>query len=149
MSGKDYAAAKYKNDVLTSRDDLRQNWESMSAKIQAMIDAGQEDELLQLGLISRDKNGAMKLNRKAIMEFQTRMAGGERFATSDINAKEGFSTAPQTGFLSALKKIPISKWFYKGDKRAEGKKIGPMAQDVQRELGDKVAQAARSLTWCP
>ena len=145
MSGKDYAAVKYKNKVLTSRDDLRQNWESMSAKIQAMIDAGQEEELLQLGLISRDKNGAMKLNRKAIMEFQTRMAGGERFATSDINAKEGFSTAPQTGFLSALKKIPISKWFYKGDKRAEGKKIGPMAQDVQRELGDEVAPGGKKL----
>lgn len=145
MSEDTLEGQKYKHKVFGFRDSLRQSWGSMGAKIQEMIDAGQEDELVELGLVTRKSDGSLELNREAISEFQMRMASGKRTVTSDVNAKEGFSSAPKKGILGALKNIPISKWFYKDKAKGKGKKIGPMAQDVQRELGDEVAPGGKKL----
>ena len=51
---------------------------------------------------------------------------------SDKNAKEDITPVKEGDTLKRLKKLPFSRWSYKGD---ETKHLGPMAQDFKRVFG--------------
>lgn len=71
-----------------------------------------------------------------------------KFAMSDVNAKRKFTGLRPGEALEKVASIPVSEWQYKGDSAADdgGKRhVGPMAQDVQRALGDDVAPDGKAI----
>lgn len=72
--------------------------------------------------------------------------------TSDINAKGQFKSYSITDqeALQGINQIPVSQWKYKPGKNRHdpddtSTKIGPMAQDVNREFGDDVAKDGKEI----
>jgi hypothetical protein len=68
--------------------------------------------------------------------------GGAALAASDIRLKTDIRGMKPKAALDAINHTPVSKWKYKeGSKADDGGKehIGPMAQDVQKTMGDKAA----------
>ena len=64
------------------------------------------------------------------------------YAMSDVNAKEAIDPLVPGEALEKVKDIPVSEWQYKDDSSADDggqRHTGPMAQDVQRVVGDKAA----------
>lgn len=78
-----------------------------------------------------DKDGVRVLDEKG-----DPIKGG----TSDVNVKTDIKE-PKGSILSQLKRLPIFNWRYQkgyGD-NGENVNMGPMAQDLQKNFGDKVA----------
>ncbi|MBV5291307.1 MAG: tail fiber domain-containing protein [Curvibacter lanceolatus] len=67
------------------------------------------------------------------------------WAKSDVNAKEDIQPVDGNQALQAIRKIPISKWNYKPGEGDGGEHVGPMAQDVQSQLGDQVAPGGKAI----
>lgn len=67
-------------------------------------------------------------------------------AKSDINAKEGISGIDPKTILAKLKKLGISKWKYKpSQSKDQSEKIGPMAQDVNKQFGNQAAPGGKKI----
>lgn len=66
-------------------------------------------------------------------------------AMSDVNAKEDIQPVDGNQALQAIRKIPISKWSYKPGQGDGGGHIGPMAQDVNAEVGDQAAPGGKAI----
>lgn len=84
--------------------------------------------------------------------------------TSDINAKSNLKFLDPRNALEGLKKTKLYSWFYKNGRgednptidwaapkgkmlttRQAQQKVGPMAQDVQKNLGDEAAPEGKSI----
>lgn len=65
-------------------------------------------------------------------------AGGG-FKTSDINKKEDIKPVSDEAALAAIEKTPVSTWKYKPGVEDGGNHTGPMAQDVQKTMGNAAA----------
>lgn len=76
-------------------------------------------------------------------------------AYSDENLKTDITDATDEEALAAVKKTPVKKWRYDPAKMAEqgipmpadasGENVGPMAQDVNKTMGDKAAPEGTEL----
>lgn len=69
-------------------------------------------------------------------------------AMSDENLKEGVKPVSPDDALNAIEKTPVSKWQYKkGNLASDGgiRHIGPMAQDVEKSMGEKVAPNGKKI----
>lgn len=64
---------------------------------------------------------------------------------SDENAKEGIKPVDSNEALKAVRNIPVSRWTYKPGQGDGGEHIGPMAQDVNAEVGDQAAPGGRAV----
>lgn len=62
---------------------------------------------------------------------------------SDKNKKKNFKPVSGKKSLAALRNIPVSNWNYKHGLGDGGNHTGPMAQDVQKGLGDVVAPGGK------
>lgn len=75
-------------------------------------------------------------------------AGGAVIAKSDVTKKKDIAPVDPAQALASVEETPVSNWAYKhgvvpGD---EGEKhTGPMAQDVQRTMGDKAAPDGKKI----
>jgi Chaperone of endosialidase len=58
---------------------------------------------------------------------------------SDENKKTNIKPKTDQEALEAVEKTPVSEWTYKDGEGDGGTHIGPMAQDVQKNMGDGVA----------
>jgi hypothetical protein len=67
------------------------------------------------------------------------------YARSDVNAKEDIKPVDGNQALQAIRNIPISKWSYKPGQGDGGEHVGPMAQDVNAEVGDQVAPGGKAI----
>ncbi|RUP35579.1 MAG: tail fiber domain-containing protein [Curvibacter sp.] len=67
------------------------------------------------------------------------------YAKSDVNAKEHIKPVDGDQALQAIRNIPISKWNYKPGEGDGGEHVGPMAQDVQAEVGNQVAPGGKAI----
>jgi hypothetical protein len=68
--------------------------------------------------------------------------------SSDVNQKESICATEPGSALEAVKALPVSEWQYKEDSPANdgGKRhTGPMAQDVQRVVGEKAAPGGKMI----
>lgn len=72
-------------------------------------------------------------------------AGMSLYARSDVNAKEDIQPVDDNQALQAIRKIPISKWAYKPGQGDGGEHVGPMAQDVNAEVGDQAAPGGKAI----
>lgn len=71
-----------------------------------------------------------------------------KYAMSDVNQKESICATEPGSALEAVKALPVSEWQYKEDSPAHdgGKRhTGPMAQDVQRVVGEKAAPGGKMI----
>ena len=64
---------------------------------------------------------------------------------SDVNAKTDIRPITDAEALAAVKATPISRWSYKGGLGDSARHIGPMAQDVNRTMGEDAAPGGTSL----
>lgn len=70
------------------------------------------------------------------------------FKSSDKNAKENIEPVDVDEALDAVNAMPVSNWAYKaGANAADGGKAhtGPMAQDVQKVVGEKIAPKGKKV----
>lgn len=77
-------------------------------------------------------------------------AGSAQVASmfSDENMKENIESVDQDEALKAVENTPVSEWQYKdGNQASDGgaRHIGPMAQDVNKQMGDKVAPNGKKI----
>ena len=64
---------------------------------------------------------------------------------SDKNMKTDVKPVSDDEALAAVKATPVSRWKYKQGMGDSGRHIGPMAQDVNRTMGDEAAPGARTI----
>lgn len=70
------------------------------------------------------------------------------FAVSDVNVKEDITPVDTEKALEAIKQTPVSNWAYREGviPGEDGQKhVGPMAQDVQKNMGNKVAPGGKKI----
>lgn len=74
--------------------------------------------------------------------------GGSGFAKmipSDKNIKTDIKPVTDEQALEAVEKTPVSNWNYKPGMADGGNHTGPMAQDVQKNMGDAVAPGGKQI----
>lgn len=72
--------------------------------------------------------------------------GGSGFANmvkSDKNAKEDIKPVSDEKALEAVKKTPVSRWKYKDGEGDGGTHVGPMAQHVNKNMGEQAAPGGK------
>lgn len=77
-------------------------------------------------------------------------AGSAQVASmfSDENMKENIESVDPDDALEAVENTPVSEWQYKdGNQASDGgaRHIGPMAQDVKKSMGEKVAPKGKKI----
>lgn len=80
-------------------------------------------------------------------QFAGSAAGSAKIASfmSDVNAKKNIKPVSDEEALRAVKITPVSKWQYKDGAGDGGRHIGPMAQDVNRNMGEAAAPGGTSI----
>lgn len=71
------------------------------------------------------------------------MTGAKLFGTSDKNAKEDIKPVSDEKALEAVKKTPVSRWKYKDGEGDGGTHVGPMAQHVNKNMGEQAAPGGK------
>ena len=119
--------------------------ENTMGMFQNFVNSGQLEQLKQTGLLNADGTGIdfSKLYRESASEV-----GKNRTADSDVTLKENIKFMNPQQALQSVKNIGISSWNYKdGNKASDGGKphFGPMAQDVNRELGNEYGPSGKKI----
>lgn len=80
-------------------------------------------------------------------QFAGSAAGSAKIASflSDVNAKKDIKPLTDAEALAAVKATPVSRWQYKGGMGDGGKHAGPMAQDVNKNMGEAAAPGGTSI----
>lgn len=78
------------------------------------------------------------------------LAGTAMLAFSDVNMKENIKPVDGAEALAAVQETPVSSWAYKAGTMgaSEGgteKKVGPMAQDLNANMGEDVAPGGKKV----
>lgn len=74
------------------------------------------------------------------------MAGAKLFGpTSDVNAKKNIKPMSDEQALKAVEKTPVSEWTYKDGRGDGGTHTGPMAQEVNKSMGEQAAPGGKKL----
>jgi Chaperone of endosialidase len=113
--------------------------------INKFIAAGQEEALLEMGIITQSSSGSYSVVMSKYLEFLNNNTG--TLATSDVNVKKDIKKFSPWESLKAISKTPVFSWKYKqgeGDS-TDTTKVGPMAQTVQKNFGDDVAPDGKKI----
>ena len=79
-------------------------------------------------------------------QFAGSAAGSTMLAgLSDKNKKENIKPVSDEQALKAIEKTPVSNWDYKAGAGDGGNHTGPMAQEVQRNMGDKAGPGGKMI----
>lgn len=80
-------------------------------------------------------------------QFAGSQAGSAMIAgfLSDVNAKKDIKPLTDAEALAAVKATPVSRWTYKGGMGDGGRHVGPMAQDVNKNMGEAAAPGGTSI----
>lgn len=110
---------------------------------------GQEDALVEAGLVTKNSKGGYELNIKEILKLIDDAATKEDEGDSDIKIKKNIKSFNPRDAMRRLRNLKISTWNYRKDilgKDSSKTDIpGPMAQDVNANFGDKVAPNASKI----
>ena len=134
--------------VRTASDDIRQRGDNLGAMLQTLIDQGHADILIESGIIELDpdKPGAYRTRGGSLSKMQREALYDNgvtgTMGTSDVNAKSSFKKYDKNRALNAIRKTPVTSWRYKGGKKRH---VGPMAQDVNKNLGEEAAPNGEQL----
>lgn len=145
---------------------VRDTTADFRGEIEMFIKAGLGDVLEEQGLVKQDESGTYKVDEDAYFK----MVRDEGIVRSDINVKQGIKLLkPKNALeslksgvksvagkasdavmkprdaLAALKKTKIYNWKYKQGKGDDIAHTGPMAQDVNQNMGEEAAPGGKSL----
>lgn len=122
------------NNFTKKMMDLRRSTPDLRADIESFIQNGQGHLLEKQGLVKRDEDGNYQ-----IVESQYFKLTDSATVDSDINVKKNISPLSPKAALEAVKKTKIYNWLYKKGKGDGGEHNGPMAQDVNKTMGEGAA----------
>jgi len=139
MSNPEIDMEKYKEFA------TRQTSYSPQERIRFYKDHGYFDDAVKKGII-KIKDGKETIDRKLDEKFISGKIKLKATVTSDYYAKEGIAKQDGKSILEGIKKTRVAKWSYKDkDKYSSEKFVGPMAQDVKKNLGEEYAPNGKSL----
>lgn len=135
--------------------------------IEALVQAGYGDILEEKGLGKRNANGTFTIDEDAYYELIkkeglvtsdiNKKQGIKGFSPkdlldriqgkvkSDINVKQGISKFSPQNALKAVKNTKIYNWMYKLGQGDQKQHTGPMAQDVNKNMGEEAAPDGTSI----
>lgn len=101
----------------------------------------------QVAQIEGKDNGVFGMLGGIAGQFAGSAAGSAKIASflSDVNAKKDIKPLTDAEALAAVKATPVSRWQYKGGMGDGGKHVGPMAQDVNKTMGEAAAPGGTSI----
>lgn len=120
---------------------LRNRTPDVRGSIETMINNGYGDILEEQGLVKRDDSGDYRIDEKAYLK----MVHEHSLVTSDETKKEDIHPLSPKRALNAIRKTGIFNWNYKKGKGDGKNHNGPMAQDVQKTMGNKAAPGGKKL----
>ena len=143
MDGEDLDSEKNKTKLTTGIGLLRKSLPDVEKEIRERISAGQQDALEKSGIITVAEDGkSWTLNEDKYYELSKEGT----LATSDINKKTNISKISPKSMLEKIKKIGVFNWNYKPGAGPQGHDFqGPMAQDVNKQLGEEAAPDGKKL----
>lgn len=99
----------------------------------------------QAAQLSSQDSGLMGALGGVAGQFAGSQAGSSMIAAalSDETKKEAIKPVGDEQALAAVKDTPVSSWKYKDGQGDGGQHVGPMAQHVQKNMGDKVAPGGK------
>lgn len=121
---------------------LGDNFKGIQGKLQEHLNVGDYDAVRSTGVMN-DKGDEMDVDK-----LLDAMVSSLRTADSDVNIKENIKSLGNMKALESIKAIGTSVWNYKpGSKAANGEKpqIGPMAQDVNKVMGNSFAPGGKKI----
>lgn len=141
---------------------IRQNLVDPRGLIQKLINAGHEDALKEMGLLDEkgdlDMSGMKKLmhddvpkdNSNLIVRPRKKIElsnkdGKPTIVTSDVHAKMNIENYDPKKALNGIVNTSVSKWQYKPGKGDGKEHLGPMAQDVLKNLGPNSAPGGKAI----
>ena len=65
--------------------------------------------------------------------------------TSDVTAKKNFKSVSPQYALNAVTNTPVTKWDYKEGRGDSGQHVGPMAQTVQKNMGNDAGPGGKKI----
>ena len=71
------------------------------------------------------------------------MSAAKLWGTSDKNKKKDIKPVSDEKALEAVKKTPVSRWKYKDGEGDGGTHVGPMAQHVNKNMGEQAAPGGK------
>lgn len=98
----------------------------------------------QAAQLSSQDSGLMSALGGVAGQFAGSSAGSAALvALSDETKKKDIKPVDDEQALAAVKDTPVSSWKYKDGQGDGGAHVGPMAQHVQKNMGDKVAPGGK------
>lgn len=138
-----------KADFTKSMMDIRKSTPDYQRAIADIVRSGHGDLLMKEGILKRSDDG-FTADPDDLHRFTEEHA---RTVGSDMNIKEGIKATTPAGLLKSLgkhayegmQKTKLYNWMYKkgaGDRKPHS---GPMAQDVQKNLGEEAAPGGKEI----
>lgn len=136
---------------------------AVTAQGNAMMTSGYAGAQAGLAGAGQTYNGIASIQQKAAEnsgmfgalgtmagQFAGSQAGSALIASafSDVNMKEDIKPVDPDKALKAVESTPVSNWAYKGDTKGDDggqRHTGPMAQDVQKNMGEKVGPNGKKI----
>lgn len=112
------------------------------AEIELFIKAGLGENLEKLNLVEQQSNGSYKINMD---EYYRLLAKHSGKGLSDKELKEAIKDFDPKKALDAVRNTKIYSWLYKGSAKGTEPHTGPMAQDVNKTMGEKAAPGGKKL----
>lgn len=129
-------SAKGQLDFTTSMMNVKESAPNIMGTIESLVKAGHADVLEELGLITRDSNGKIDVDIDAYKAF---INNEDTTVSSDVNVKRDIRSISPKDALESVKKTKVYDWFYKLGKGDQEPHTGPMAQDVNANMGEEAA----------
>lgn len=120
---------------------IRKETPDIRADVEARVNAGYGDILEEQGIIRKGSDGEIDID----FEMYNRMIRDQTMGTSDVNVKRNITAMNPKDALSAVKQTKVYDWFYKAGKGDQEPHTGPMAQDIQRNIGDEAAPGGKKI----
>lgn len=118
------------------------------AKIKELIAKGHRDVLVNLGIIVPDKKDSSKYAYNVEKYLKSVQDGSLDLntRTSDVHAKGNIRQTLGSKILSGIKKLkPNLQWGYKDGRKDGNEHVGPMAQDIKKNLGEEYAPGGTAI----
>ncbi len=138
---RDILLHKYRAEATADTIDVKK-------EIEDLINGGHRDILEELKIITPNKTDPDKYTINASNYFKAKRDGSlnERIRTSDVHAKGNIRQTQGRKILEGIRKIKSNlKWNYKDKNKGANEHVGPMAQDVNKHLGDEYAPGGKSI----
>jgi hypothetical protein len=91
------------------------------------------------GALFGSEANILNTSRGQDLAFISSMMPKTSYSLSDVNAKKDIQPVSDEAALQAVKATPVSRWTYKGGMGDGGRHAGPMAQDVNKNMGEQAA----------